>query len=208
MRNWVKSLFAGLLTDEIKGLVTVGLSALLASQGALLWAYGVGFLRNSHPVFGWLIASAVGVGVLFLPSVALNVIQWRRARRTRNFVIVAEGHPMALHWGMGTQGDKPVMIVAGDFHITNLTAQNLGVPRTELIVSYWTWGVIPRRKRVAGIASVNVIQGRKQGRERLIWMIEPPVLKRGQTLRARPVIVDGLDHVNKGKWRDWIYRGD
>src|SRR6266851_4006764 len=206
MWNWLKSVFAGLLQDEIKRLITLGLGTALAGQGAVLWAYGKAFFWDTHPLPGWVILSVVGVGILFVSSVALNIVQWQRTRR-RNFAIVAEGHPMALHWSMGKNGERPVMQVSGDFSIANLSQHNLVIPRIELIVSYKVFGFIPRRRRVAGIVANNVIQARKQGRDRLIWMIDPPVLEQGQTMSARPVIVDSFDHTSKGKWREWPYVG-
>ncbi len=206
MWNWLKSLFGGLLQDGVKSVITFGIGAALTSQGAALWAYGWDFVWSPHPIPGWIIFVAVGLVILFVSSVVLNLIQWRRTRQ-RNFAIVAEGHPTALHWSMGKNGDRPVMMVSGDFSIANLSQNNLVIPRIELIVAYKVFGFIPWRRRVVGIIANNVIQARKQGRDRLFWMIDPPVLRQGQTLRARPVIVDSFNRISRGDWREWPYVG-
>jgi hypothetical protein len=200
--NWLKSFLAGLLQDEVKRIITLGVGAAFAGQGAILWAYGWDFLTAAHPIRGWVILSAVGIVVLFLSSVTLNVVQWLRARR-RTFAIVAEGHPSALHWGMGSQGEKPMMMVVGDFIISNLSPYDLLVPRTELIVSYRLWRVVPRRKRVVGVAGIGRLKSHHQGRERLMWMLQPPLLRKGQPMRARPVLIDSLNRVSKGDWHVW-----
>lgn len=202
MWDWLKGFVSGLLQDAVKGIFAAGLGATVVSLAVALWASGWVFLKDAHPVRGWVILSGIGLAVLLLTSAALNVIQWRRTRQ-RTFAIVAEGHPGALRWGMDPENRE--MFVIGHFQITNLTSNDLRVPRTELIVSYRLWRVIPWRKRVVGMIGNNGIKARIQRHEQFMWTIAPPILKRKQNMRAQAVIVDGFNRANESDWYRWRY---
>jgi hypothetical protein len=176
---------------------------------AVLRAYGLSFIKTTHPVPGWLILCSAAVGGLFVFSAGLNIWQrlsQRRAAR-RTLAVVAEGYPTSVHWSLGKRGDTPVMCVAGDFHITNLRSQNISVPRTVLIVAHRRWRVIPRRLRIEGAGVYEGIEAGALVRDRLLWWIEPPVLKTGETLHAKVGFIDNLGQINWGEWLDWKYLG-
>lgn len=207
LKDWWRAFAINTATTIIIGILSGTLPPM-----AVLWAYGFGFITATHPIPGWAILGAlVGAGLLVF-SIGLNAAQWLRdrRRRRRTLTIVAEGYPNALNWSMGEKTapvKAPVMMPCGDFHITNVTSSNMTIPRTVLVARYRLWGVIPWRRRVDGAFPSNVIQGRHLLRERLIWMVEPPFLNKGQTMRARVGLVDNLGQVNWGEWYDWSYLG-
>ncbi len=98
------------------------------------------------------------------------------------------------------------MQVVGDFHVTNVSPFNVTVPRSILVVSHKVWGVIPWRTRVNGFGiSQTVLKSHHLFRERLGWSIEPPLLKIGQVLHARPGLIDNFGRTNWGEWVDFKY---
>jgi len=205
-RKWLKGLLAALLQDAVKSVIAgLGLSALIGGVILRFWPQSWEFLRATHPVRGWFILLGALIVVLFLASATLNGVQWRRRTRQRTFSIVADGHPTALHWNMGGVADRPAMMVTGDFYITNLSSHNLGIARTELVMAYKIWGVIPWRRHVQGTLAGAVMPARKQTRDRFIWFIEPPILKEGQQMRARVVMIDTFNDSSKSDWYRWRY---
>lgn len=192
-------------------IIVAALFGVLPSVGVLL-AYGWAFLRTTHPIPGWAVLCALATGGLFAASVVLNVGQWltRRRERGRTVQAVAQGYPSSLNWNMGARmgpPDVPLMMVWGDFHITNLTPHNVAVPRAILLASYKRWYVVPWRKRFEGPGIYNPIAGGRAMRERLHWNIEPPILRKGAALRARLGLIDHLGRVNWGEWLNWKYLG-
>ena len=207
LKDWGRSLTINTTTTI---LITVT-SGVLPPLGVLL-ASGRRFSTTAHLVPGWLILCASAAAGLFAASVGLNIgqllVRRRAARRTLS--IVAEGHPNALNWSIGEwakPAKAPVMQPCGDFHITNLSSANITVPRTVLVAKHMLWGFIPWRRRVEGASSRNVINARYVTQERLIWFVERPFLKKGQTMQAKVGLVDNLGQVNWGEWSTWTYLG-
>jgi len=206
MWKWPKGLLSGLLQDAVKSVIAgLGLSALIGGVMLRLWPQSWEFLMATHPVRGWVILVGALIAILFLASATLNGVQWRRGTRQRTFSIVAEGHPSALSWNIGGVADRPVMMVTGDFYIANLSSHNLAIARTELIIAYKVWGVIPWRRRVEGTAAGTVMRARQQTRDRFIWFIDPPILKKGQQMQARVAMIDTFNHSSKSDWCRWRY---
>jgi hypothetical protein len=203
LKDWWNSL-------TINAVTTVILTALFGAlpPAGLLLAYGLDFITAAHLIPGWAVLCSVAVAGLFVASVGLNVRQWaaRRRHMQRTVQVVAQGYSTSLLWDMGTRvgpPDSPVMSVRGDFVVTNLTPLSVTVPRAVLLASYRSWYVVPRRKRVEGPGVYKPISGQGQVSERLQWEIEPPVVRRGEVLRAKVGLIDHLGRTNWGEWLHW-----
>ena len=199
MLRWLKSLFVDALKAEVLAILTV-----IVPPAAVIWATGWGFLTTSHRVAGWVIVGAASAGGVFVFSVALNIVQWRRAASPRSVHLVAQGELMALWWHMGAQGATPAMQIVGDFQITNVTSFNVTIPKSVLTVSHRTWKVIPRRTRVEGPGLYQPLRAQSFAQHRFMW-ISPPILKEGRVLHARVGLIDNLGRTNWGEWLDFRY---
>src|SRR5688572_22823465 len=179
----------------------------LIPPAAVVLAWGTEFVRNSHPVPGWVILLTTALLGLLGLSVAFNVkslLQHRRGRR-RMVAIVPEGYAHSLHWSLGERqtraGSIPSMMVVGDFQITNLTKGGVGVPRTVLVAWARFWGIIPYRVQVVGPGLFQDLQADTGRHERLHWTIDPPIRTAGRPLRAKVGLVD---HLGRMIWTPWI----
>jgi hypothetical protein len=100
------------------------------------------------------------------------------------------------------------MMVWGDFHIANRAPAPVVVPRSLLAVSYKRWGFLPARHYVESVGMFQAIGGNRVHEERLHWMIEPPILKDGETLIAKACLIDHLGNENwTRRWLRWKYLG-
>jgi len=184
----------------------------LIPPGAVLLARGTDFVRGSHAVAGWVILVVAALfGVLCL-SVAYNVallLQRRRGRR-RTLSVVPKGAPYSLKWDLGGKqtaaGSVPVMMVWGDFQITNVTKEGaVAVPRTILVAWCRVWRIFPYRLRVVGFGVHEHLDAGSTLSDRLHWMIDPPIRAEGQTLRAKIGLIDHLGRANWTPWLRWPY---
>jgi hypothetical protein len=202
MLQWLKSLFA----DALKQGVLAAL-ALIVPPAAVISATGLGFLTTPHRVAGWAIVGAASLAGVFVFSVALNFMQWRRTALPRSVHLVAEGgFSGEPWWHTGAQGATPAMQICGSFHITNVTSFTITIPKSVLIASYRTWGVIPRRTRVEEAGLYEPLMAQSFVQDQFTWWISPPILKEGQVLHARVGLIDNLGRTSWGEWLDFKYR--
>ncbi len=170
---------------------------------ALIKAYGVEFVTKQHQVPGWVIIAAIAMmGPLLLIGIVHYQRRHRSARQVQNLSAVPEGYPRSLHWSPGGRGHLPVMHVVGDFVITNASNTRLIVPRTILVLSY-TFMRFPRR-RVVGPGVWDPIEVRSIKKDRLIWTVERPMRKAGETLNARVCFIDQFNREYWAPWLEWV----
>jgi len=191
--------FWELLGPAIKSLV----GPLVGSAGVYVIA-GKDFVWSSHSVPGWALVGFAGVAGLCVASVGAHLYRWLHAKRGGLLAVEHTG-PHALRWQMGKRGDVPIMMPCGDFYITSLSSANVAVPRSVLLVGYRRWGVLPASRRVDGAGVFETLKGHGARKERLIWHIEPPVLREGEVLRAKICLIDHLGGENWTGWLRWPY---
>src|SRR5437016_8773369 len=193
MLKWLRSL----LTDAVKTIL-LSIVATTTPPALVVWARGVSYITTAHAVPGWLVLVGAALAGLSVFSAVLNVAQWLRGRRAarQTLRIVAEGMPMALRWSMGSRMDTKakIMQVSGDFHVTNITQQNVTAPRAILVVSYRRWRLIPWRLRVEATGPEGVLPARHLSRQHPSSMIEPATVKAGDALRAKVGLIDNFGH--------------
>jgi len=111
---------------------------------------------------------------------------------------------------MAEMNGHPAMQVMADFYFTNISNHPVLLTGTFLVAYFWTFGLIPRRRRVTtGHVLVRAPNSQLHGvypvgpggttPGRADWYITPPVRKPGQRLRARAGFVDqfGNEYVTR-----------
>ena len=197
-----------LARDLIRQLGVWVLGAVLGflPPAAVIKAYGVDFITKQHQVPGWAILLVIGLaGPILLVGVVYYYRHHRSSRLLQNLTAVPEGYPSSLNWSLGKRGDQPVMLVVGDFVITNATKGPLIVPRTVLVLSY-TFMRFPRRY-IVGPGVWEPIDARTAKKDRLIWTVESPIRRSGKTLNARVCFIDQFNREYWTPWLSWVWNG-
>ncbi len=140
----------------------------------------------------------------FLEALKLWIarIIWRIPKKS---LIVLAGRPHELRWQLGKKGDQDAMVIDGHFYVTNITDALVSIPKTYLLAYYWKWG-LPRSVRVEGHLSAKHRSSDVYRAAEIrpgvhfdasgVWIIMPPIRKKGEYLKARACMVDqfGNEH--------------
>ena len=194
--RWIWDVFG----SSIKAAVAAALPS-----GAALAIVGRDFVTSPHLVPGWVIALILALAGLGALGAWTGWTGWRKRRRGGPLVIEHRG-PRALNWTMGKRGSQDVMMVLGDFSITNRASFTAITPRSVLVLSYKRWGFLPARRHIDGFG-VEPIEALSVRKDRLEWHLEPPILNRGDLLVARVCLIDQLGTENWTNWLRWTYAG-
>lgn len=146
------------------------------------------------------------VSGLLVFSGGLNIVQWRRQHKGRpqpNLAIVSHGGDQARSWEKPASG--PAMVISGLYEVTNISENDLSIPRSFLELSVPRLGIIPVRHRIEGdgLRPIDVADRM----HRMYWFVRSPIIKPGRAFRARVIPGDNFGVYNRSEWATWKYLG-
>jgi hypothetical protein len=133
----------------------------------------------------------------------------------KSTLVILPEHEHRLWWHMGGQGGQPAMQIVGDFYLTNISPEEILVPKTFMTAYYCRWGLIPVHKKVEGHVFVRLSQGETFGGYhipprsttdcRADWWVQPPIKTKGKKLRGRVCFIDQFGNEHWTPLLTWHY---
>ncbi|KVH12229.1 hypothetical protein WS85_12895 [Burkholderia anthina] len=162
------------------------IAALVAVIAAVLGVLGT--------IFGWFGKAWTWVASLFSRKPPEGIIRVP----TETLRVIPYSSRGGTFWHMGASGDKPIMQIVARVRATNIYLGDVHIVGAKLKKPKAMGSVLVRQYNSNVFGSFEIFQGEMSDVLVNFW-VQPPVLPKGRTLKARMALIDQF---NNEHWAD------